>query len=230
MKKQIESDTIIKDELNYFIFVIKVILKEFPSYLWGSSLISPIIFLIQQDYISALISLGIATVTTTVALNTNKGKEVFKTITKHIKEAFNYIISKKEKSSQKAINLEQEITQPLIDADKFITDTKNDIAEILKVKYPGYEADIIELRDLALAFLEAKKQLELSSEPLVLYTSDWLNKQLEIERRIKERSRIHLNQRANMQMIEQIDQIIEQEAISSQTQTPTNHSDIELKL
>lgn len=230
MKKQIEPDTAIKDELNYFIYIVKVIVKEFPSYLWGSSLISPIIFLIQQDYISALMSLGLATVTTTVALNTNKGKEVFKTITNHIKASFKSLISKKEESNPKAINLAPDITSPLIDADKFITDTKNDIAEILKVKYPGYERDIIELRDLALAFLEAKKQLELSSEPLVLYTSDWLNKQLEIERRIKERCKIHLNQCANMQMIEQIDQMIEQEAISSQTQTPTNHSDIELKL
>lgn len=129
------------------------------------------------------------------------------------------------------MNLESQISIPTVDADKFITDTKKDIEEILKIRYPGYETDIMELRDLALSFLEAKKKLEQSSETLVLYTSDWLNKQLEIERRIKERSELYLNQCTNLQIIEQIDKMIEQEAVkSSQTETQKSPLDIELKL
>lgn len=231
MKNQIEPETTIKDELNYFISVIKVILKEFPSYLWSSSLISPIIFLISGNYISALYSLAIATVISSIALRTNKGKTIFAKVTNSIKSFFNNVTTKKETSTSKELNLEPQISMPTVDADKFITDTKKDIEEILKIRYPGYETDIMELRDLALSFLEAKKKLEQSSETLVLYTSDWLNKQLEIERRIKERSELYLNQCTNMQIIEQIDKMIEQEAIkSSQTETQKSPLDIELKL
>lgn len=95
--------------------------------------------------------------------------------------------------------------------DHYISDIQKDILEIANIKYEGFEKDIETLHQLALDFLEARKD---STEYSILSSSNkWWRPVIDIEFKLEEKRKQQNGKDANRELLEQTMEYLKKQKI-----------------